>query len=422
MQHNFSFSPIVAAFGILASLAGTAPALTNTNATARSSGPLISGLSAAGTSAFDTTPREANQSPGTIVSPSIRGSGGSLLVPPPGDCHGLPVAPALCNPFNRRVPGSLLLWPEFDNRMGALTLLTVTNVSDVFTGVNPNLPTITVDLRFVDKTTCAAQATGLTTPLLTPTDTFSLISSLATTGGMHGFVYGFAKDGNGVPRVFNHLIGHVLILNSLESVNYSFNAAAFGGMGMDGTTTDDNGNNFLELNGVPGTPDPIANGTGEYAAAPMSVTIPRFLGQEPSPSNMFNGRLILINLTHQVAVVDTVVRLQGFNDNHVPFGNPAFHLPGMTCWADPNLRDITAGSLETALEVNDAANEIFGMPEKEAGWFCVDGISSTPIPGTAVQNPAIYAAWVEKAGDCSASDLPFELCSRPISGLLGLPR
>jgi hypothetical protein len=316
----------------------------------------------------------------------------------------------LCYERNRRQCGSLLLFPEYRNGKGVVTLLTITmGCCDFPTG------TTLVELRFIEHTFCSETNQTFT---LTPCDTVTLITSAVNSGGpsAQGYAYAYAKNNvpspnnpTGTPIVFNHLIGQELILDGIEALNYGMNAVSFKGFGAsgtdlaDGTPNDDDGDGIRDLNG-PNSKLP------EYEEAPDRILIPRFLGQTPAISD---SHLILVNLSGGQAFT-TIVSIEGFDDSENPFSATfPFY-----CWARPSLLEISGAFLNTSLAQTSTSTEIVGANGQKAGWFIVDGlVASSSVES--IHDPAIYAVLVECMGPgrC-ASDLPWEMCSQPNGDLL----
>ena len=108
-----------------------------------------------------------------------------------------------------RTAGSLLLYPEFDNRVGDVTVLTITNVDDA----------VEVDVEFVyigrfgnseNEVNCAEFNREET---LTPNDTLTLLTRAHNPQMEQGFVYAFAREGVANPILHNGLIGNVLTIH-----------------------------------------------------------------------------------------------------------------------------------------------------------------------------------------------------------------
>jgi hypothetical protein len=322
-----------------------------------------------------------------------------------------PITITECNERHRRQCGSLLLYPEFRNQKGVITLLTVTMGC-----CSPSPGNTIVEFRFIRGETCNESNQSFT---LTPCDTVTMITSAVNSGGpgAQGYAYAFARNNipspnnpTGTPVVFNHLIGQELILNGIESLNYGMNAVSFKAFGanaddqVDNTPNDDDGDGIRDLNG-PNDPKP------EYEEAPDKILIPRFLGQTPG---LTDSHLILINLSGGQAFT-TIVSILGFDDSENPFSATyQFY-----CWARPSLLEINqAFSNVSLLSTSTSPNEILGAPTQKAGWFIVDGLVANSSV-EAIQDPAIYAVLIEcmGAGRC-ASDLPWELCSQTNGDLL----
>ncbi|MBK9129523.1 MAG: hypothetical protein IPM13_17310 [Phycisphaerales bacterium] len=132
-----------------------------------------------------------------------------------------------------RNPGSLLLFPEFDNRTMNVTLLTVTNTNSDFTpngtGFNGS---VKIEFVYIGKYAQGGAELDCLEfnreHLLTPNDTLTLLTSAHNPGQEQGFVYAFAKNPQtGAAIVFNHLIGNLVTLNGLWSLDYSMNPVSF---------------------------------------------------------------------------------------------------------------------------------------------------------------------------------------------------
>ena len=323
-----------------------------------------------------------------------------------------------CVERNRRRCASLLLYPEFDNRPGILTLFTVTDgCCDVQSG------NVQVEYRFINKDNCLKTDQTFT---LTPCDTLSFITSAPgiNSGGPNrrGYAYVYAKNAQaspnnptGTPIVWNHLIGQELVLNGIDAVDYSVNAVGFRGIGREGEPNDDDGDGVRDLEG----PGPFL---AEYEEAPEEILIPRFLGQDeplpgvgPGPGGLFDSELILINLSGGSSFT-TIVDVLGFNDNEEPFSSQyEFY-----CWDKPKLREVAPFALQDYLanQTNDDPDEIVGAPQRESGWLILDGLVANSAGPEAIVDPAIYAVLVECAGGQCAADLPFERCSQENGDLL----
>jgi hypothetical protein len=303
---------------------------------------------------------------------------------------------------NGRNPASLLLYPEFDNTVPDLTLLTVTNTN---TGVNPDgsSGTIRVEFVYIGKYNLAHQPINCQefnrTETLTANDTLSVVTKVHNPQQEQGFVYLFAKDPvTGAAKVFNYLIGNLMTLESITSLEYSMNPVAFKGIGNAAGNTDLNGDGLRQLDGM------------EYEAVTDSILIPRFIGYD---GVVYKSELIFLGLTGG-AQFTTVVDFLVYNDNEEVFSAQY----SFKCWDRVPLGTINGVFTQTFLKsTNNAPNEIIGAPQVKAGWMRIKGNSAF---STAAQfaNPAIYAVLIEKIGNYAASDLPFETPTLNPSGAL----
>lgn len=307
---------------------------------------------------------------------------------------------------NGRNPGSLLLYPEFDNRDGNLTLLTVTNTN---TGVNPDGSdgSVRVEFIYIGKYGHSDTVLGCLefnrTETLTANDTLSLITAVHNPQQEQGYVYAFAKDRvTGRAKVFNHLIGNLMTLESINALEYSMNPLVFKGIGNAQTgVTDLDNDNVRDLDGV------------EYEAVPEEILIPRFIGS----GNQFDSELILIGLSGGAAF-DTIADFWVYNDNEEAFSAQY----QFRCWDRVKLYDINGVFTQDFLanSTTHAVNEIVGASNVESGWMRVFG-GTAFSSAEQILNPAIYAVLIERIGGFGAADLPFESVATQNNGDL-LPR
>ena len=320
--------------------------------------------------------------------------------------------------YNRREPGSLLLYPEYQNGQGRVTVVTVTNTNcDALDGE------VEVEFKYIQGSNCLEANQAVT---LTPCDTFTVLTS-AHTGIDEGYLYVFARDSSnptpvnppGSPIVFNHLIGQLLVVDGFTSFEYSTNAVSFKGVGEQGEVTDREnpglsggiGDGIRDLDGV------------EYEPAPEKILIPRFIGQRaPNDRDGVDSELILIALSggrqfeanQIIPGGGTTILIHGWNDNEVMFSREYT----FTCWDKVYLRDITTAYQSSNLRgINDDDTEVAGAPGLETGWFWVNGLSASSSSETIV-DPAVYGVLVEYVRGQAAADLPFELCSQNNGDLL----
>jgi len=276
-----------------------------------------------------------------------------------------------------RNPGSLLLYPEFDNRSGDVTVLTVTNVADA-----------EIDVEFMYIGVEGADGAPVNceefnrTETLTGMDTLTLLTRAHNPQQERGYVYVFAKE-NGAATSHNGLIGSALVINGIEHFDYSVNPISFEGYGGDA-----NENGLRDLDG------------NEYEAAPGQILVPRFFGQ----GGPFASELILIGLSGGAAF-DTTVQFAIYNDNEEMFSaQHSFH-----CWEKTSLMDISGVFSNDFLRDHTShdSDEIIGASNYESGWFSLHGHVANSNT-TSIQNPAVYAVLIERAGEVGVSDLPFE--------------
>ncbi len=309
-----------------------------------------------------------------------------------------------CVPRHRRACGSLLLYPEFDNRQGVTTLLTVTNKNCELTG-NPQVDNIDVEFVYINRVGCSEFNRVVT---LTPCDTFTVLTRAHNPNANQGYVYVFARRfQNGPPVSYNGLIGQQLVLDGLLAFEYSVNAVAFESPLPQGALSDLNGNGLRDLDGL------------EYYEAPDEILIPRFIGQcvpggGMAPPACVESKLILINLTGGAKFLTTVDFLI-YNDNEQQFSAEYSFI----CWDDPKLLQISGVFANDFLRFNTLHDpeEIVGAPLLESGWFRFNGAiaSSTVVD---IPSPAVYGVLIERIGIYVAGDLPFELCSQTNGALL----
>ncbi|MBI5361859.1 MAG: Ig-like domain-containing protein [Planctomycetes bacterium] len=312
----------------------------------------------------------------------------------------LTITNCTCPPSNRRECSSLLLFPEFDNRPGRVTMITVTDGCCAEAGSIP----FRVQFKFVRADTC------LTSDFykdLTICDTLTFLTSSVNSGGTtaRGYLYAYVSDKlpatnnpTGSPIVYNHIIGQELLLDSIESLDYSMNAVGFKGLGAPLSLNDDDLDGIRDFNG-------LASSFPEYEELPDTIKIPRYFGQDWNNRDrgIYKSRLILVNMSGGRAFT-TTINLSIFNDNEYAFSSQyTFY-----CWDKPYLKDISGSFLEQNLDFSDNdPDELVGMPDKETGWFTIDGDVAVSSAET-IHDPAVYAVLVEVTGHYSAADLPWE--------------
>jgi len=277
-------------------------------------------------------------------------------------------------------PGSLLVFPTFDNTRGGLTLITVTNTdADQTTGA------INVEFVYINGVNCQEFNRTRT---LTPNDEISVLTQFDNPNQHKGYVYVFAKSKTtGAAVKFDHLIGTELVLEGtkvqgdLGDADYSLNPWAFkaGAALAEGANTDLNNNGLRDLNG------------NEYEPAPDVLDVPHFIG-EHGPLDSFS-ELVLINLTGGAAFTAVVDFLVYNNNKEVFSAQTSFN-----CWTRIELSEISSVfENDFLLTTNQASGEVPGTTPlnfNETGWYRIDGNTAF---SSAVQfaDPAILSAHIE---------------------------
>lgn len=294
-----------------------------------------------------------------------------------------------------RNPGSLLVFPEYDNVGGRISLITITNTnSDLVQG------SVYVEVVWLDGTVGAPFPCAETnqTYRLTPNDTLTLLGTASNPNSQRGFAYAFAKDVAGRAIAFDWLIGDTLLIDPVFALDYAVNPATFSSPRPLNQPTDVDADGNRDLDGV------------EYEAAPDRILVPRFLGQGP----LATSELVLINLTggsQFTALVDFLV----YNDNEEVFSrNYTFR-----CWTKVPLSTISSQFSQSflALSTNNDVAEIVGYPAQESGWFEINGALAFSSAAQFV-DPAILAMLIETANQRSGAESAFTLGTQTNGALL----
>ena len=276
-----------------------------------------------------------------------------------------------------RNPGSLLVYPEFDNRDGVVTLLTVTNT-------DADGEDVKVEFKYIGRYNWLGFEINCEefnrTETLTANDTLSLITNFHNPQYEQGYVYVFAKEGvDGIQH--DALIGNVMTVDGLLAFEYSVNPFAYNHLGAS------DGDGLRDLDGV------------EYEGTPDELYVPRFLGQ----GGPYKSELILIGLTGGAAF-DTTVDFLIYNDNEEVFSSEH----SFDCWDNVALTDISGifDNLFLQMYTNDDPNEVFGAPQLETGWIRIDGsVASSNV--RSIPDPAFVAVLTEGLRTLRVADLPF---------------
>ncbi len=294
-------------------------------------------------------------------------------------------------------PGSLLIFPSFDNTRGDYTLLTVTNMNDDQTN-----GTVKVEFVYINHDNCQEFNRTRT---LTPDDTITVVTKFDNPNQVYGYCYVFAKHKTtGAAIKFDYLIGTERVLSYDSGHDYEVQPWVFqAGSGLaDGANTDANGNGLRDLNGT------------EYSKAPDTIYIPRFFGQDPVYS-----KLALIALTGG-AQFDTLVNFLIYNDNEEVFSAQR----SFNCYEQCDLTHISGVFYNSfLLSTNHNANEIqwsnapHPLTGVETGWFSLKGAIANSSAAS-FSNPSILAALIECTEDGSGTVMPFTTGERANGSLL----
>ncbi|MEY2806414.1 MAG: hypothetical protein RIR65_831, partial [Planctomycetota bacterium] len=291
-----------------------------------------------------------------------------------------------CLPRDRGAPGSLLVYPHFDNRAPSRTLFTVTNID--------TQRAIDVHFVFIDAETCLE---ANFTRRLTPRDTLSFLTSAMNPNMVEGWCFAYAQDpATGAAAKHDFLVGRLSRVDGVAQVDYDLNAVVF--RAVAGPATDVDGDGLRDLDGV------------EYEEAPDEILIPRFFAQD----EQFSSELLLLALGGGGSFTN-IVDLRVYNDNEEIFSLQT----QFTCWRKSRLVDLsplfTRDYLST--RTNSDPNETRHAPGVETGWMSLDGrVASSG--STRIVDPAIYAVLVESTPGRVIADLPWERCSQANGVLL----
>jgi len=283
-------------------------------------------------------------------------------------------------------PGSLLVFPQFDNGRGGTTFITVDNTNQDSTPLpTGQLLAGTVDVEFVYINGDNCQEFNRTRRL-TPNDSITVASFLDNPNMLRGYVYVFAKSPtNGQAISWNNLIGISRFYGASKTQDYDVNPYVFKALAAAGAPTDANTNGLRDLDGV------------EYEAAPDRILVPRFFGQEP-PATI--SQLFLINLTGAAqftAIVDFLI----YNDNEEVFSAQY----SFRCWSQVRLPDVS-GAFNQSFLLSSNHNPAEQDLGHESGWYRMNG-SVAYSTAASIQDPAILAMQVELVDFGQGGELPF---------------
>jgi len=317
----------------------------------------------------------------------------ALLTPCLATIAALAIAPSAR--ADGRTPGSLLIFPEFNNRLGDVSIFTITN-TNTDRGYDPSTDLLngTVRVHFIyvgrvgsngNPINCLEVDRDVT---LSPGDTFSFLTSVHNPQQQQGFMYCYAVSPvSGLPIDFDHLIGATIFIDGKNGIDYSTEPVSLLAVGPSSNTDLDNdGNRDLDGN--------------EYEPLPDEILIPRFL----ATGGALRSELVLLGLSGG-ASFQTIADLLVYNDNEEVFSAQY----EFKCWDRQPLDVISPVFTNTFLQTtNHASDEPLGATARESGWIHVDGgLAYSSIEQ--ILDPAVYAVLVERVSrGAGASDLPFE--------------
>jgi hypothetical protein len=283
-------------------------------------------------------------------------------------------------------PGSLLVYPAYDNRVESLSVVSVVNTNGDL--VNGN---VAVEFIYINGDNCLEFNR---THLLTPKDTFTAVTKFHNPNATQGYVYVFAKNpSTGAAIAWDYLIGSMFVTagtNTLgfETLPFVFKAGAVARNGAplpDRTPTDFDFDGIRDLNGV------------KYEKAGDVYMIPLFIGNDAN----VQGELVVIGLTG--IRFTNIINFLIYNDNEEVFSSQLV----FDCWDRVPLTSITnAFSNSFLVTTNDNPNETQGL-NNETGWYEMDGLNSFSTAAQIV-SPAFLAMQIQRIGGSQASSLAFQ--------------
>ncbi|MBU0755064.1 MAG: hypothetical protein KJ645_07970 [Planctomycetes bacterium] len=279
--------------------------------------------------------------------------------------------------------GACLIFPYLDTHDDHITIFRITNVSR---------DTVTVRLAYVDEASCSLHDQWLT---LTGRDTITFMGNWVAPHPMRGFLYAHVEESEaaGRPEQADVLIGQELIFSTWEEFNlmcFTLNAMAFKAIDVD---PDDR----IHLDG------------SEYEAAPKSILLPGFFGQDfpnafqPAAESL----VILINLTggkYFSHAADLLV----YNDNEQAFSGhkdfPCFALLPLTSLSNATRNGFL---LSTNHDPDEPAG--FAYMGLETGWISITGnYAVNPDSGAYIDHASLLAVLIDRIGPSTwFAGLPF---------------
>lgn len=224
--------------------------------------------------------------------------------------------------------------------------------------------------------------------LLTPNDTLTLLTNFHNPGLEMGYLQVIAVDEANNPIGFDHLIGHSLVIDGFNSLDYSLNPVDYRAAVAQGALTDVDGDGTRDLNGI------------EYERTAGKILIPRFF----ATSQTSDPRLLLISLAGG-RKFDTTIDFLVANDNEVVFSTE--HT--FRCWDRVALSQISALFSDEFLADHSGSDPLENIGGLESGWISMDGGVANST-ASSIPDPAFYAVYIDRLSGTSSADLPFETC------------
>ncbi len=253
-------------------------------------------------------------------------------------------------------PGSLLVYPFFDNRPGRETVVTVTN-TNFDRSVTPNgfkTGDVLAHFVYVDGLDCLEFDRA---EFLTPGDTLTVPTTVHDPHAGFGFLYVYATDPEThEPIEFDHLLGDILVIASGLEGGWSIQAVAFqafpGGPPGPAAPTSGSGHAFTDADG-----DGLRDFDGiEYDLFPDALYVPRFF--EEGARNQ--TQLVLVTPFGPEYIASAEFSI--FNNSEDRFSRSL----RFSCWFAADLSTIS--SITSSLGGNP-----FEFAPRQTGWLRIAG-------------------------------------------------
>jgi hypothetical protein len=328
-----------------------------------------------------------DRAPTAFFGQSLAYSGSRIVVGAPTDGAGA-VHVFGTRRAGSRAAGSLLLFPEFDNRHGIATVVTVTNTD--------RGEYIDAHFKYVARRGPGSQWLDCEvfdrSELLTPNDTVTLLTNYHNPQHEQGYLFVYAREQESrdpnfrEPIGFDRLIGNLLVVDGLDAFEYSVNAASYRAGVRHRERTDLDWDAIRDLDGR------------EYEAAPDEVLVPRFIGQ----GGRVEGELVLIGLSGGSEYTTTADFLV-YNDDEQVFSRQYT----FRCWEKVLLEDVGLVFTHDFLAHFSGDDPYESLGYMEYGWYRITGGTASAGAST-IQDAVVYAVHIEIIDDTAAADLPFE--------------